>query len=107
MIKEYKTKKPEINDSCYIDKTSLIIGEVNIEENSSVWPKVVIRGDMNFIKIGKNTNVQDNTTVPIGPNNSCNIDHVVISNEISSYEKSLDPEFCENILEKIDLYNER
>lgn len=39
--------------------------------------------------------------------NSCNIDHVVISNEINSYEKSLDPEFCENILEKIDLYNDQ
>ena len=40
-------------------------------------------------------------------NDSCGIDHIVISNEINSYEKSLDPEFCENILEKIDLYNDQ
>ncbi len=40
-------------------------------------------------------------------NNFCSVDHIVISNEISSYEKSLDPEFCENILEKIDLYNDQ
>ena len=40
-------------------------------------------------------------------NNSCSIDHIVISNEISSYEQSLDPEFCENVLEKIDLYNDQ
>ena len=40
-------------------------------------------------------------------NNSCSVDHLIISNEISSYEKSLDPEICENILEKIDLYNDQ
>jgi len=40
-------------------------------------------------------------------NNSCSVDHIIISGEISSYEKSLDPEFCENILEKIDLYNDQ
>jgi len=38
-------------------------------------------------------------------NNSCNVDHFVITNDIVSYEKSLDPEICENILEQIDLYN--
>ena len=40
-------------------------------------------------------------------NNSCSLDYIVISNEISSYEQSLDPEFCENVLEKIDLYNDQ
>ena len=38
--------------------------------------------------------------------NSCNLENIIISNEISSYEKSLDPEQCENILEKIDLHND-
>lgn len=40
-------------------------------------------------------------------NDSCSIDHVIISNEIKSYEKSLDPETCENILEIINVYNEQ
>jgi len=40
------------------------------------------------------------------PDSSCNVKNIVISNEISSYEKFLDPETCENILEKIDLYND-
>ena len=39
-------------------------------------------------------------------NNSCNVDHLIITNDIASYEKSLDPEICENILERIDLYND-
>jgi len=38
-------------------------------------------------------------------NDPCSVNHFVITNEISSYEKSLDPELCENILEKIDSYN--
>ena len=38
---------------------------------------------------------------------SCIVNSVIISNDISSYEKSLDPEFCENILEKIDLHNDQ
>ncbi|MDH5432245.1 MAG: hypothetical protein OEW78_10275 [Nitrosopumilus sp.] len=40
-------------------------------------------------------------------NDSCNIEYFVISDEINSYEKSLEPEFCENILEKIDSYNDQ
>jgi len=40
-------------------------------------------------------------------NNSCSVDYILISNDINSYEKSLDPEYCENILERIDLYNDQ
>ena len=40
-------------------------------------------------------------------NNPCNVEHFVITNDINSYEKSLDPEHCENILERIDLYNDQ
>ncbi len=39
--------------------------------------------------------------------NSCPVNFILISNEINSYEYSLDPEFCENILEKIDVYNDQ
>lgn len=52
-------KKPEIHPSCYIDESAVIIGDVIIEENCSVWPNAVIRGDRNSIRIKKGTNVQD------------------------------------------------
>ena len=39
--------------------------------------------------------------------NSCGIQHILILNEIALYEKSLDPELCENIVEKIDLFNDK
>ncbi len=50
---------PDIHPSAYIDETALVSGEVSIGEDSSIWPMTVIRGDVNFIKIGKRTNIQD------------------------------------------------
>lgn len=59
MIKEFKSKKPEISTSSYIDENASVIGEVVLAENTSVWPFASIRGDKGKIFIGKNTNVQD------------------------------------------------
>lgn len=50
---------PVIDSSAYIDEAATIIGKVSIGANSSVWPNAVIRGDVNEIQIGKNTNIQD------------------------------------------------
>ena len=52
-------KIPKIDPSCYVDKTAVIIGDVTIEKDCSVWPYTVIRGDRNRIVIGEGTNIQD------------------------------------------------
>ncbi len=52
-------KKPQIHPSCYIDKNAVIIGDITIDRDCSVWPCAVIRGDKNRIVIGEGTNVQD------------------------------------------------
>lgn len=59
MIRPYKGVSPKIATSCYIDDSAQIIGDVVIGENSSVWMNAVIRGDVNSIRIGTNSNVQD------------------------------------------------
>lgn len=59
MIRSYQGKSPLIHPSCYIDDSAQIIGDVDIDENSSVWMNAVIRGDVFAIRIGKNSNVQD------------------------------------------------
>jgi gamma-carbonic anhydrase len=59
MIRPYKGRLPQIAASAYIDAQAVIIGDVEIGEESSVWPCTVIRGDVNFIRIGARTNVQD------------------------------------------------
>lgn len=59
MILSYKDKTPEIHKSVFIAKTAVIIGDVKIKKESSVWFNAVIRGDVNFIRIGEGTNIQD------------------------------------------------
>lgn len=59
MIRPYKGVFPQIAASCYIDESAQVIGDVVIGENSSVWMNAVIRGDVNSIRIGANSNVQD------------------------------------------------
>ncbi|EDY35785.1 Bacterial transferase hexapeptide repeat protein [Aciduliprofundum boonei T469] len=60
--------KPRIHNSAYIAPTATIIGDVEIEEGASVWDGAVLRGDVSYIKIGKNTNIQDNAVVHVDYN---------------------------------------
>ena len=58
-IQQFKQHRPHIAKGVYVHPSATIIGQVTIGENSSVWPGAVIRGDINFIIIGENTNIQD------------------------------------------------
>jgi carbonic anhydrase/acetyltransferase-like protein (isoleucine patch superfamily) len=64
-IRPYRGKHPKIAASAYIDPASVIIGDVIIGEDSSVWPLCVIRGDVNYIRIGARTNVQDSSVLHV------------------------------------------
>jgi carbonic anhydrase/acetyltransferase-like protein (isoleucine patch superfamily) len=59
MIRQYKEKYPDIHQSAYIEASAQIIGDVAIGEESSVWFNAVVRGDVNHIRIGSRTNIQD------------------------------------------------
>src|SRR5260370_38289574 len=59
MLRSYQGIAPRIHESCYIDESAQIIGDVEIGENSSIWMNAVIRGDVFAIRIGANSNVQD------------------------------------------------
>ncbi len=63
MIKSFKGINPNIHESCFIAENVAIIGNVEIAENSNIWYGTVLRGDMDCLKVGKNTNIQDNSTV--------------------------------------------
>src|ERR1700687_6256021 len=58
-IRSYHGKRPQIAASAYVDPAAVIIGDVLIGEDSSVWPCSVIRGDVHYIRIGARTNIQD------------------------------------------------
>ena len=59
MIKPYHGVTPTIADTAFIEDTAVIVGDVVIGSESSVWFHSVVRGDVNFIRIGQRTNVQD------------------------------------------------
>lgn len=65
MIRSYRGRKPQIAASAYIDPAAVVIGNVTIGEDSSVWPCVVVRGDVHFIRIGARTNVQDGSVLHV------------------------------------------
>jgi gamma-carbonic anhydrase len=65
MILSFKDKYPVIPDSCYISESVDIIGDVELGEDVNIWFGTVIRGDMNYIRIGEKTNIQDNSTIHV------------------------------------------
>jgi len=56
---------PEIDPSAYVDPSAVVIGDVSIGQDVSVWPGVVIRGDVHYIRIGARTNVQDGSVLHV------------------------------------------
>lgn len=65
MLIEYKGKRPRIGKNVFIAPNAVVIGDVVIGDGSSIWYNTVIRGDSDPIRIGRNTNIQDNCTVHI------------------------------------------
>lgn len=61
----YKSKAPKIDPSVFLAPTAVVSGDVEIGAGSSLWFGTVVRGDFQSIRIGKNTNIQDNATVHV------------------------------------------
>ncbi|MCS4503104.1 Protein YrdA [wastewater metagenome] len=65
MIRPFDEKWPRVADSAWIDESAVIIGDVTLGNDVSVWPTAVIRGDVNRIAIGDRSNVQDGTVIHV------------------------------------------
>lgn len=65
MIIEFEGKKPNIDKKTFIADGSHIIGRVAIKEYSSIWFNTVVRGDINYIEIGRYVNIQDNSVIHV------------------------------------------
>ena len=63
MIRAYRGIVPRIAASAYIDQSAQVIGDVVVGERSSIWPNVTARGDVNVIRIGDDSNIQDNSVL--------------------------------------------
>jgi gamma-carbonic anhydrase len=65
MIRPFRGVRPTIASSAYVDESAQVIGDVVIGDESSVWMNAVVRGDVNTIRIGRRTNIQDGTIVHV------------------------------------------
>ena len=63
MIRSFRGNKPKIADSAYVDPGAHVIGDVEIGESSSIWPTAVLRGDLEPIRVGTMTNIQDGSLI--------------------------------------------
>ena len=63
MIRPYRGLTPRVHPTAFIDDSAQVIGDVELGEESGVWMCAVVRGDVNTIRIGRRTNVQDGTVV--------------------------------------------
>lgn len=64
-IRSYQNSTPTLGERVFVDDSAVVIGDVEIGADSSVWPLTVIRGDMHRIRIGKRTSVQDGSVLHI------------------------------------------
>ncbi len=71
MLRAFRGKLPQIAPSAYIDPSAQVIGAVTIGERSSIWPNASARADVNAIRIGAETNIQDNCVLHCEPDLPC------------------------------------
>jgi len=64
-IRSFANKEPRMSELAYVDEMAVVIGDVDIDEDSSIWPMVVVRGDINSIRIGKRTSIQDGSVIHV------------------------------------------
>ena len=62
-LEKFLNKAPTIDETAYVSKHAVLVGDVTIGKNASVWPGCVLRADINSIEVGENSNLQDGTMV--------------------------------------------
>jgi carbonic anhydrase/acetyltransferase-like protein (isoleucine patch superfamily) len=84
-LRKYRNNSPQIDRAVYIDSTATIIGDVEIGADSSVWPQSVIRGDVNRIRVGARSNIQDGCIIHVSrPTSSLPDGHpTLIANDVT------------------------
>jgi carbonic anhydrase/acetyltransferase-like protein (isoleucine patch superfamily) len=66
MLRAFNGKMPMVADSAFVSERAYVVGDVEIGEDSGIWPGAVVRGDFGPIRIGKNCQIEDNSVVHVG-----------------------------------------
>ena len=85
MIKSFHNKNPLIHTTAYLAETAVIIGDVEIGEDASVWFGSVVRGDVNYIRIGARTNIQDMTVIHVSSTTHSTVleDEITVGHQVT------------------------
>ena len=86
LIKTLEDKTPLVHPTAFVSEAAYVVGDVEIGEGSSIWPGTVIRGDMGKVRIGKYTNIQDNSVVH-GDDDVEIGDYVIVGHRVMCHAK--------------------
>ena len=64
-IRPYRDHVPVIGQRVYLDPMAVVVGDVELGDDVSIWPFTVVRGDVNFVRIGDRSNIQDSTVIHV------------------------------------------
>jgi carbonic anhydrase/acetyltransferase-like protein (isoleucine patch superfamily) len=64
-VRPYRGIQPTLESGAYVDPTALVVGDVVLGRDVSIWPMAVVRGDVNYIRIGARSNVQDSSVLHV------------------------------------------
>ncbi len=90
-IRPYKGIYPKVNNTNFIDPSAVLVGEIALGIDASVWPLVAARGDVNIIQIGDRTNIQDGTVLHVTRKTQNNLNGypLIIGNDVTVGHKAM------------------
>jgi carbonic anhydrase/acetyltransferase-like protein (isoleucine patch superfamily) len=92
MIRAFQGKSPRIHETAFVEDSAHVIGDVEIGEHSSVWFQCVVRGDVNRIRIGHHTNIQDGSVIHVNRTDPVEIgDHVTLGHAVRLHGARIGP----------------
>jgi carbonic anhydrase/acetyltransferase-like protein (isoleucine patch superfamily) len=93
MIRAYKGLQPRLGKRVYVDPSAQVIGDVELGDHASIWMNAVVRGDVNAVRIGAATNVQDNCVIHVqgGQFTTEIADHVTIGHAVVLHGCRIEP----------------
>ncbi len=84
MIRPYKGVWPKLGERVYVDASAQLIGDVELGDHASVWMNAVVRGDVNAIRVGSHTNVQDSCVLHVTAEHRTTLaDHVTLGHSVT------------------------
>jgi carbonic anhydrase/acetyltransferase-like protein (isoleucine patch superfamily) len=91
VLRAYNNMFPKLGNDVYIDPFSSIIGDVELADDVNIWPMCVLRGDVNYIKIGKRTNIQDGSVLHVARKGEASVDgySLIIGEDVTVGHKAM------------------